>query len=184
MPSRASRKRDFRWLVYLPRALNLRTVLGFLLIQDGLLAEIDEQLPFSGHVAGTVQQIHFVQRFFTAGYFVGTQEVVVSYPKRDTVYGAIVCSVTAESAIGFFEGTVQSFDDLFEGSVFLGDSIVIGQTDDLGYEDIPFLLEFKLLSSKGIGTVPVSNEFQCFAGEFLKLVTSHTHGKDTRTYIS
>ena len=37
--------------VFLPLARNLRTVLAFgLYLADGLLSEIDEELPFSGHV--------------------------------------------------------------------------------------------------------------------------------------
>ena len=146
-------------------------------------AVIEEEIS-SRHVTDTFQQVHFVQWFFATGYLMWTQEVVVSHPERDTVNGTIVCTIPTKCTVSLFECTIKPFDDLLEGSVFLGNCIVIGQTDDLCDEDILVLLQFKLLCSKRIGTVAVSNEFQCFTGEVFKVVKSHTHGKDTWTYIS
>ena len=149
-----------------------------------MLAQVDEQLPFAGHVSGTFQQLHFVQWLFATRYFVRSQKIVVSNPERNTVQSAVFCTVATESAVSFFECTVEPLYDLFERPILLGYCIVIGQSDYLCDEDIPVLLELELLRSKRVSTVTVSNEFQSFGGEFFKLVESHAHGKDAGTHIT
>lgn len=114
----------------------------------------------------------------------GTKEVVVGNPKGNAVHGAILGTVSAEGAVGFLEGSVESFNDLFKGTELFGDLIVVGKADDLSDKDIPVLLQFKLLCGKRIGTVAVGNEAQGFAREFLELIERHAHGQDTRADIS
>ena len=69
--------------MFLPRAPNLRTDDGFalLLFQDCLLAEIDENLPLTGHVTGTFQELHLIERLFAHVFFVRAEEVVISNPE-------------------------------------------------------------------------------------------------------
>ena len=88
---------------------------GFaLLFQDCLLAQVDEKLPFSGHVPGTFQKLHFVQWFFAAGYLMGTQEIIISDPKRNAVDSTIFRPIPTGNAVGFLEGTVQALNELLE----------------------------------------------------------------------
>ena len=109
----------FWWLDILPPARNLRTDSRFaLLFQDCLLTKIDEKLPFTGHVSGTFQQFYFVERFLAAGYLMGTQEVIISNPKRDAVDSTILCTIAAGNAVGFLESTVQTLDELLERAEF------------------------------------------------------------------
>ena len=170
---------------FLPRARNLRTDSGFalLLFQDYLLAEIDEKLPLAGHVTGTFQEFHLIEWFLTPVFFMRPEEVVISHPERDAVVGTILGPVSAGDAVGFFKGAVQAFDDLLEGSEFFRDLIVIGEPDDLGDEDIPFLFKLELLGGKRVCTVSVSDEFQGLTGEFLEFIECHTHGEDAGTDI-
>ena len=88
------------------------------MFQDCLLTKIDEKLPFTGHVSGTFQQFYFVEGFFAAGYLMGTQEVIISNPKRDAVDSTILCTIAAGNAVGFLESTVQTLDELLERSEF------------------------------------------------------------------
>lgn len=46
-------------------------------IQDGLLVEKDQKLPFARHVVGAMEYFYIVEDFIFVG-FVGMQEVVVS----------------------------------------------------------------------------------------------------------
>ena len=79
-------------------------------------------------------------------------------------------------------GTVQPFHDLFERTVFFGNSIVVGKPNDLG--DLKSEILSKLLcefhGGKGIGAAAVSNEFEVVRQLFQPL-ESHTHGKDAGT---
>ena len=53
--------------------------------------------------------------------------------------GTIFRPISTGDAVGLSKCAVQAFDDLFEGSEFFGDLIVIGKPDDLGGEDIPVI---------------------------------------------
>lgn len=66
----------------MPRALNLRTVSGFaaLHVQDRLLTEEDEKLPFTRHVISITKRFNIVEDFIS-GVFMRTKEVVVSKTK-------------------------------------------------------------------------------------------------------
>lgn len=169
----------------LPLARNLRTASGFrrLLLQDRLLSEIDEELPFARHVPGTFQQFDFVEWSFTAGDPMGAKEIIVSHPEGYTVTGAIFGAISASDTVGFLKCAVQPFDELFERTELFGHLIAIGQTDDLGDGDIPAFFQLELLGSQWIGAVAVGNEPEGFAGEFFKFIKSHAHGKDTGTDI-
>ena len=117
-----------------PRALNLRTArifgLLFLEIQDGLLAEIDEKLPFSRHVVGTMQHFHVIEDFVFI-MLVWAQEVIISDPQSQVIVGAIDIVKAVGVAVGSFVGAVEPFDHLFEGAIPGGDGIVICKADDL-----------------------------------------------------
>ena len=96
--------------------------------------------------------------------------------------GTIIRPVSAGDAIGLFKCTIQAFDDLFEGSEFFGDFIVIRESDDLCDEDIPVLFNLELLGGKRVCTISVSDEFQGLTGEFLEIlefIEGHAHGEDT-----
>ena len=97
--------------------------------------------------------------------------------------GTIFCPISAGDAVGLSKCAVQAFDDLFEGSEFFGDLIVIGKPDDLGDEDIPVLFKLELLGGKRVCTIPVSDEFQILTGEFLEFVKCHAHGEDAGSDI-
>ena len=120
MPSRAQPKPLVSVAIYLLRARNLRTAnrLRLLLLKDGLLTKVNQQLPFAGHVLGAFQQIDFVERLFAAGFFMRAQEVIVSDPEGYTVTGTIFRTVAAGDAVGLFKGAVQPFNKLFERKEF------------------------------------------------------------------
>ena len=70
-----------RWLVVLPLAWNLGTVRAFgLQIQNCLLTEKDEQLPFGWHVVSIFEHFYFVQHLVFI-MLVWPQEVVVGNPE-------------------------------------------------------------------------------------------------------
>ena len=61
-------------------------------MDDGLLTEIDEQLPFARHVSGVFKHIHFIKHFVVV-VLVWTKEVVVSNPQSHVVVGTFVVVV-------------------------------------------------------------------------------------------
>ena len=101
---------------------------------------------------------------FIAKVLMRAKKIVVSDPECKTVRSTFVIIKTAFDTIGFFEGAVQSFYDLFVWTMFSGNLIIIGQTDDLGDVKFKFFPVFmkKLLGSKGIGTVSICDEFKVF----------------------
>ena len=135
----------------------------FLHIQDGLLPEENEELPFAGHVAGTLQHFHFIEDFVFI-VFVRTQEVVVSDPESQVIVGAVDVVEAVRMAVGSLIGAVKPFDHLFERAVFRRDGIVVGKSDDLGdLEGKVFAkLPGKLHGGEGIGAVTVSDELEVF----------------------
>lgn len=153
----------------------------FLHIQDGLLSEEDEQLPFARHVVGTPQHFHFVQDFVSV-VFVGTQEVIVSDPERQIVAGTVDVIKAVCVAVRGFISPVQAFNHLLEWPVFGGNSIVVGKSDDLGdlKGKVSAHLFYKLHCGEGIGTVSVCNEPEVF-WQLCEVPEGHTHGEDTGT---
>ena len=150
----------------------------FLHVQDGLLAEEDDELPFAGHVVGALQHFHFVEDLVVL-VLVGTQEVVISNPEGQVVVGAVDIVKTVCRAVGSLVGTVEPFDHLLEWTVLRGDGIVVGKSDDLGD------LEGKVFSrlfcefhgGEWIGAVAVGDELELFR-EFRKSPEGHAHGED------
>ena len=107
-----------------------------------------------------------------------TQEVIIGNPKRDVVDRAILCTISAGSAVGFLECRVQSLDELLERAGFFRYFIVICKTNDLGDEDFAIFFNLKLLG------ITISDEFQGFDRKFLKRIKCYPHGKNTGTNIA
>ena len=152
---------------------------GFLHVQDGLLTKEDKQLPLAWHVVSTLEHFHFVKNFIFI-VLVRAQEVVVGNPESQV----IACAFDVVKPVCFpvrsLIGPVQPFYDLFERTVFLRHSIVVGKSDYLG--DLEGKVLAKLLcefhGGQRIGAVAISDEFEVFR-EFLKSLEGHAHGKDT-----
>ena len=108
-----------------------------------------------------------------------TQEVIVSDPECQIIVGTVDVVEPICMAVRGFISTVQSFNHLFEWTMFCRNSIVVGKSNDLsdGKSEIfaEFLCEFH--SGKGISTVSVSNKFKVFRKLF-EILEGHTHSKD------
>ena len=153
----------------------------FLHVQDGLLAEEDEKLPFSRHVVSTLQHFYFVEDFVFL-VFMRTEKVIVCDPKSKVVVGTVdvikaVC-VTVRGLIG----AVQPFNHLFEWTVFCGNSIVVGKSNNLGdFEGKIFPeLFYEFHCGERVGAVTVSNELKVFR-QLCKPPESHAHSEDAGT---
>lgn len=150
-------------------------------LQDPLLAEEDEQLPFPRHVVSAFQELDIIEDLISV-MFVRTQEIIVSDPESQIIVGSIDVIKTIRFPIRSLIGPVQAFDDLFERTIPAGDSIVIGESDDLGdpeREVFPKLFgEFH--GGKWIGTVTVRNESK-MSRESFQTAECHAHGKDAGT---
>ena len=153
---------------------------GFLHVQDGLLTKEDKQLPLAWHVVSTLENFHFVKNFVFI-VFVRAQEVVIRNPESQVIVGTFDVVKAVCFPVRSLIGPVQSFYDLFERTVFLRHSIVVGKSDHLGDLEGKVLakLLFEFHGGKGIGAVAIRDEFEVFR-EFLKLLEGHAHGKDTR----
>ena len=175
-----SSRRALRYSTILLTTVPLRSLLRclFLEVQDRLLAEEDEDLPFSRHVVSAFQQIHFVEDFI-AVVFMWAQEVVVSDPEGEVIAGAVDAVKTVCRAVGSLVGAVEPFDHLFERAVLCGDSIVVGKTDDLCDFESKGISELfcEFHCSEGIGAVAVGDELEFFR-QLSKVSESHAHGED------
>ena len=155
------------WLVIVPLVLNLRTVGGVsrlvLEVDNGLLSEVDKQLPFTRHISCTFKHIHFV-KYFVVVVLVWTKEVIVSNPQSNVVVGTFVVVVAAGYTIGRTEGAVKAFYHLLERAEFFRHLIFVGETDYLcDIEEKVFSeLTEELLCSQWIGSVSVSDEAELF----------------------
>ena len=85
-------------------------------VHDGLLAKEDEELPLSGHVLGTFQQIDFVEYFVTEG-FVWPEEIIVSNPEGKIVAGTFKVVKAISLAVGRFICAVEPLNELLERPV-------------------------------------------------------------------
>ena len=153
----------------------------FLHVQDGLLAKEDEKLPLARHVVGTLEHLYFVKNFIMI-VFVWAQEVIVGNPESQIIVGAFDVVKAVCFPVRSLIGPVQSFDDLFEWTVFFRHSIVVGKSNHLGDLEGEVFAELfsEFHGGKRIGAVAISDEFEVFR-EFLKTLERHTHGKDTGT---
>ena len=173
------------WLYIAPPVRNLRTdVVGralFLQLEDGLLAEQDQELPFSRHVVCAFQHIDFIE-YLIMVVLMRAQEVVVGDPECCVIVCTIIIIVTAADPVSGFKGSVEAFDHLLVRAELPGDSIIVCKSDHLGDvkpEAFPRFL-CKLQGSQRIGAVPIGNEPELFR-EFLHAPERHAHGKDART---
>ena len=135
----------------------------FLYVQNGLLSKKDQKLPLARHIVGTLKHFYFIEDFI-ACMLMWTQEVIVSDPECQIIVGTVDVVEPICMAVRGFISTVQSFNHLFEWTMFCRNSIVVGKSNDLsdGKSEIfaEFLCEFH--SGKGISTVSVSNKFKVF----------------------
>ena len=150
-------------------------------VQDRLLSQEDQQLPFPRHVAGSGKAVDFVEDP-VALRLVRPEEVVVGDPERDIVVRAVVVVVAALDAVGLLVGTVQAFDQLLERPELRGDGIVVGKADDLRDLKVEIAAELdpELLCSKDIRAVAIGNELELFR-ELFDPAEGHAHGKDAGT---
>ena len=102
--------------------------------------------------------------------FVRAQEVVIRNPESQVIVGTFDVVKAVCFPVRSLIGPVQSFYDLFERTVFLRHSIVVGKSDHLGDLEGKVLakLLFEFHGGKGIGAVAIRDEFEVFR-EFLKL---------------
>lgn len=172
------------WLYIAPPVRNLRTdVVGralFLQLEDGLLAEQDQELPFSRHVVCAFQHIDFIE-YLIMVVLMRAQEVVVGDPECHVIVCAVVIIVAAADPVSGFKSTVEPFDHLLVGTELLGNRIIVCESDylcDVKLEAFPqFLCE--LQGRQRIGTVPVGNEPELLR-ELFHTAESHAHSEDTR----
>ena len=150
----------------------------FLHSQNGLLTEKNKKLPLARHVVSALQHFYLVE-YFIFIVFMRTQKVVVSNPKGKVIVGAVDVIKAVCVAVRSFIGTVEPLDHLFEWTVFCGNSILVGKSNDLSdleCKSIPKLLcEFH--GGKRIGAVTVSDELKVF-GQLSKSPKCHAHSKN------
>ena len=143
------------------------------------MAKEDKQQPLARHVVSTLEHFHLVKNFVFI-VFVRAQEVVVGNPESQVIVGTFDVVEAVCFPVRSLIGPVQSFYDLFERTVFLRYSIVVGKSDHLG--DLESKVLAKLLcefhGGKRIGAVAISDESEVFR-ESLKPLEGHAHGKDT-----
>ena len=156
----------------------------FLHIQDGLLPEEDEHLPFAGHVVSALQHLHFVEDVVFI-VFMRAQEVIVSDPERQIIAGTVDAVKAVCMAVRGFISPVQAFDHLLEWPVFGRNSIVVGKSNDLGdfKGKVSAQLFYELHCGEGIRTVSVRNEPEVLR-QFCKIPERHAHGEDTGAYAT
>ena len=149
-------------------------------VQDGLLAEEDEELPSARHIVGALQHLHFVEDFVSV-VLMGAQEVVVGDPQGKVIVCAVDAVKAVRMAVGGLVGAVEPFNHLFERAVFRRDGIVVGKPDDLCDLESEVFPQFlsELHGGKGIGAVAVSNELESFR-QLCKPPECHAHGEDAR----
>lgn len=154
---------------------------GFLQIQDGLLAQKDQKLPFARHVISALQHVHLVKHMVVV-VLVGTQKVVVSNPQGKVIARTVDVIKAVGFPVGGFVGAVKPFDHLLERAEFFGDSIVVGKPDYLGNAELKGITEpvEELLGSKGVGAVTIGDKAEVFR-EFLQVPESHAHRHDAGT---
>lgn len=148
-------------------------------MEDGLLAQYNQELPFPWHVVCSPQDIHIIE-YMVVVVFMGTKKVVISHPQGKVIVGAIYGIKAVRLSIGSFVCAVEPLDHLFVGTEFFGGGILIGKPDDLGDAELKSITEFmeELLGGKRICAITVSNKTEVF-GKLLKVTESHAHGQDT-----
>ena len=69
------------------------------------LSQIDQQLPFTGHVVGIVKHLYMIQDTITL-LFMRSQKVIIRNPESQIVVGAIDVVESVSRAVGSFVGSV------------------------------------------------------------------------------
>ncbi len=148
---------------------------------DGLLTQIDEELPLGRHVFSLFQHLVPVEDLISF-FLVRAQEVVVSDPESDVIVRSIVVVIAAFHTVCLLVGAVETFDELLEGTEFFGYFIVIRKTDDLCDVELKVLTVFmeELLGSQDIGAVTIGDKAEVIR-EFFESPESHPHGQDAGT---
>ncbi|ODR42108.1 hypothetical protein BEI62_08385 [Eisenbergiella tayi] len=149
-------------------------------MENGLLAEQDQELPLPRHVVSTLQHIDWIEHPVVV-VLMGTQEVVVGDPECHVIVGAIIIVVTAADPISGFKCAVKPFAHLLVGAELLRDRIIVCEPNYLGDVELEAVpqLPCELLGGQGIGTIPVGNKPELF-GQPFHAPESHAHGKDAR----
>ena len=152
----------------------------FLKVQDGLLAEIDHDLPFVRHEICFLKFGHFVQDFEPV-VRMRTQEVVIRYPQAEIRVGSVYPIETIGGTIGSFVSPVQALNELLVGAELFCYRIFIRESDDLGDLKLHLFTELmkELLGSQRISTVTVGDEAEAFRQLVLQVTESRPHGFDT-----
>ena len=133
----------------------------FLHIQDCLLTEENEELPFARHVISSPQHFHLIEGF-VAGVFVWAKKVVVSHPESKVIVGAVDVVEAVCVPVRSFISPVEPFNHLFERTVLSRNSIAVGKSNDLSdfKGEVFAQLFYKLHGSEGISTVSIGDEFK------------------------
>ena len=87
-------------------------------------------MPFAGHVVGTLEHFYFIEDFI-ACMLMWTQEIIVSDPECQIIVSIVDVVEPICMVVRSFISTVQSFNHLFEWTMFCRDSIVVGKSNDL-----------------------------------------------------
>ena len=147
-------------------------------MENGLLAEQDQELPLPGHVVSTLQHIDWIEHPVVA-VLMGTEEVVVSDPECHVIVGVIIIVVTAADPVSGFKCAVKPFDHLLVGAELLRDRIIVCESDYLGNVKLEAVsqLPYELLGGQRISTIAVGNEPKLL-GESFYAPESHAHGED------
>ena len=146
-------------------------------VKDGLLTQIDQDLPLTGHQADAVQCFYVVQ-YIAMGMSMGTQEVVVGNPQGKIIACAGDTVESVSGTVRSLVSAVEPFDQLLVGPEFGGNSVGIGKADHLGnleLHPVPELAE-ELLGSKRIGTVAVCDKPEAFGKVIAQFPESLPHG--------
>ncbi len=103
----------------------------FLHVQDSLLTEEDEKLPFTRHVVGTLQHFYFVE-YVVFLVFMRTEKVIVCDPEGKIVISTVDVVKAVCVTVRVLIGAVEAFNHLLERTVFCRNGIVVGKPDHLG----------------------------------------------------
>ena len=111
-----------------------------------------------------------------------TKEVIISDPKRQIIAGAVKAVKAIGRAVRSFVGAVEPLDQLLERAEFFRDRVIVCKADDLGDIKLEIITEpeKKLLGSKDIGTVAVSDELEVIR-ELFQMLECHAHRQDAGT---
>lgn len=86
-----------------------------------------------GMLSAPWEHFYFIEDLI-ACMLMRTQEVIVSDPESQIIVGTVDVVEPICMAVRSFISTVQSFNHLFEWTMFCRDSIVVGKSNDLSDE--------------------------------------------------